>query len=152
MQICQDHWNKMRAEIERLGLSHLVAQGGGEAASRLQAELKGAPGETTFDPLMSMHWAICGNAMETLRLASGHPPLYLLSDGPEDPVDLERAPTASRTTWPRCPLCFLNLAHEISCTNERCQLPKRTGYDWMIERAGEDAFNRAKELGLLKES
>jgi hypothetical protein len=62
MKICEYHWTALRQSIETTGMSHLVAQGGSEAAARLQTELKG--GEAPYDPLMSCHWMITNRAVE----------------------------------------------------------------------------------------
>lgn len=140
MQFCTEHWNKMRAAVDARGLTPLVSQGEASAVAKMVDQLK--EGEQTldsFDPLMSMHWAIAGNAMEALKRA-GADPLYLMMDGPEDPVDADQAGERFRgRTWPRCPLCYINLAHEITCTDPKCGLDKVSGYDFYIDCAADDA-------------
>lgn len=69
MQICKDHWAKLRARIEELGLSHLVAQSGEDAHRQVVDELEGRKDEKAFDPLMSCNWMICNNA---IRLGGIH--------------------------------------------------------------------------------
>lgn len=158
MKFCQDHWNAMRQAVEDRGLSGLVAKDGAAAVAQVEEELleRWATRET-FDPLMSMHWAIATNAMRAIE-ASGGSPLYLMTSGDEDPVDVEAIRTAQPDradvdsfqgrTWPRCPLCYVNLAHEITCAHLGCELDKKRGYDWMIDRAAVDALERARALGL----
>lgn len=149
MKFCQDHWDRLRAAIEERGLGHLVAADGETAAAQQVAEIeRGSQDVTTFDPLMSAHWAIASNALSTIEQAGGAP-LYLMTEGPEDPV--EGIPGGEGKTWPRCPLCYLGLAHELTCKDERCKLPKQDGYAWMLDRAADDALWKARGLGLLRE-
>lgn len=146
MRFCQDHWNQLRAAIDERGLTPFIAKNGEIAVQQVARQLQGDTGKATFDPLMSAHWAIAGNVNEFL--ASAHMnPLYLLSGGPEAPV--EGYPGYEGRTWPRCPLCYINLAHEVSCTNQACRLPKVGGYDWMITRAADDALAQARNFGLV---
>lgn len=145
MRFCQDHWDRLRAAIDERGLSHLIAPDGETAVAQIKQELEQGPSAVTFDPLMSAHWAIVSNAMDTITRA-GASPLYLMTAGPEDPVE-GYGPAGDGRTWPRCPLCYLNLAHELTCKDPRCTLPKVGGYDWMIERAADDQAQRAAELG-----
>lgn len=140
MKFCQPHWDRLRAQIENKGLSHLVAQGGGLAATQLLDQLssrKVTP--ENFDPLMGAHWAICANAMEFLN-KSGVSPLYLLGDG-------SGAPEGRND----CPLCELNYLHRTSCTDPKCRLDKDNGYDWMLERAAAEMLDEARRLNLLEE-
>lgn len=146
MQICEAHWVAMRQAIEDRGLSSLVAKDGRTAIGQLEQQLQqGADSRETFDPLMSVHWVCVNNAMRFLD-GAGMNPLYLLGGGPEDPV--EGYAGYEGRTWPRCPICYLNLAHEVSCRHEKCELDKERGYDWMIERAASDALDKAREYGL----
>jgi hypothetical protein len=146
MRFCQDHWDRLREAIDARGLTDLVATSGALAAAQQAAQAeRGAADVTTFDPLMSAHWGILSNAMSAIQ-AGGGAPLYLMAgDQPEDPVDL---PGGEGKTWPRCPLCYLGLAHELTCTDERCTLPRVDGYAWMLDRAADAALDRARELGL----
>lgn len=66
MQFCQTHWDELRDAIEERKLDHLVAKSGEEAAERMKAELEGTAGVSNFDPLMSAHTMIVGNALNAL--------------------------------------------------------------------------------------
>lgn len=142
MKCCQTHWDALRAAIDARGLSHLIAPDGETAAAQVASELTDGPMPTNYDPLMAAHWAVLGNATRVLSEA-GSSPLYLMQgdDVPEDPVEGHEG-----RTWPRCPLCYLNLAHELSCKDARCTLDQERGYDWMIDRAADDQAARAREL------
>lgn len=62
MQICKEHWEKLRAAIEKRGLSHLVANSGEQAFENIISELSGE--NAPHDPLMSCNWMIHGQALE----------------------------------------------------------------------------------------
>src|SRR5436309_507732 len=139
-QWCQDHWDRLRAKIEERGLNHLIAPSGVIAAEQAKSQLETEEvSPANFDPLMSAFWAIESNAMSIMS-GAGVSPLYMLAPPgtPEDPVEGYGAEYEGRT-WPRCPLCYLGLAHEVSCTDDRCTLPKVDGYAWMLDRAADDA-------------
>lgn len=147
MRFCQDHWDRLRAAIEERGLAHLIAPDGDTAAAMVASELERGQQPTNYDPLMAAHWAIASNVMDLISNAGGNP-LYLMGgpDAPEDPVRGYGAEYQGRT-WPRCPLCYVNLAHEMTCDDARCTLAKVGGYDWMIDRAAADQAERAATLG-----
>jgi hypothetical protein len=69
---------------------------------------------------------------------SGGDPLYLLAgppgETPEDPVT--GYPGHEGKTWPRCGLCYVNLAHEVSC--EGCDLDTERGFDFFIGKAADE--------------
>lgn len=175
MKFCQDHWDRLRARIEDRGLSHLIAPDGITAAAQIADQLeravdrleggailpaRGDLDETVtpvnFDPLMSAHWAITANVMKQL----GPDGMYLMGggdEGDEDPIDFGLYANGNATrqrmeaagvpaTWSRCPLCYIGLAHELSCTETRCTLPVVDGYAWMLDRAADDAATAASEL------
>lgn len=148
MTFCNDHWQRLRKEIDERGLGGLVAGSGEKATRKIATELEqGAQSRETFDPLMGAFFAISGNIMDKLGQA-GMNPLYLLaSDAPEDPV--VGYPGYEGRTWSRCVLCYINLAHEVSCKDARCRLPKQGGYDWMLARAADDALAKAREYKLV---
>lgn len=137
MRFCQRHWDLMRAAVEARGMTPLVSQGGASAAEKMVDELKAGSTLDNFDPLMAMHWNIATNLMEKL----GQSALYLMGgpDAPEDPIDVTRLKSAALIlkyrgkTWPRCPICYANIAHEFTCTDKRCTLARVGGYDMSIE-------------------
>jgi hypothetical protein len=69
-----------------------------------------------------------------------------MTQGEEEPCEL---PGGEGRTWPKCSLCYLNLAHELTCTG--CDLPKINGFDYMLDRAADDSLAQAKKLGLMEE-
>ena len=158
MKFCQDHWDRLRAKIEERGLDDLIAPSGVIAAAQIADQInRGKAGDdeptvANFDPLMGAHWAITSNALNML----GGSVMYLMTDGDEDEIDFSqyrngedvraRMALVDAPTWPRCPLCYLNLAHELTCSG--CELPQVDGYDWMLDRAADDALEQAKKLGL----
>jgi hypothetical protein len=85
--MCTTHWTALRAKLDQLGLSHLVAKSGVEAAASMLAQANGTDTPSDFDPLMSANFAIMSNALT-------HGGLYLLS--PDEKGE------------PYCPLCELN--------------------------------------------
>lgn len=156
MNICQDHWNRLRELIDERGLMPFVPEGGETAAlqtaDRLERAQQGEE-ETTvanFNPLMDAFWALGANAMRLIGEAGANP-LYLMTEGPEDKVDpFQFGFKAKGRTWPKCGICYLGLAHELTCNEgDRCSLPLVDGYAWMLERAADDQLEKAKELGLL---
>lgn len=68
MKFCTDHWTKLKAEIERRGLSSLIATSGEQAAAQAHQELKDGASKATFDPLMGAHNAIVVRAMDRAGL------------------------------------------------------------------------------------
>lgn len=149
MRFCQPHWDKLRTTIADRGLGDLIATDGETAVAQLTDALERREATpVNFDPLMNAHWAITANAMDLIS-KTGNSPLYLMlpDDVAEDPVAGYGEQYEGRT-WPRCPLCYINLAHEVSCTDRRCTLDKVNGYDFFIERATDDqvvAWQRIKD-------
>jgi len=64
MQICKEHWNKIRARIKELGIDHLGAQNAEAALEQMQDQIEGNDDPKNFDPLMSCNWMICHKALE----------------------------------------------------------------------------------------
>lgn len=125
MKFCQPHWETLRAAIDARGLYHLVAKGGEQAARNLAAEVTAGPSIQTFDPLMSAHNEIWMRAMDVGGLAIMAPN----ADGSE-----------------RCPICFLNDAHDAECKGPpACSLPPRP-FDHWIDKAADLAKRQADEL------
>jgi hypothetical protein len=161
MNMCQDHWNRLRQKIEERGLAGLIAPDGETAAAQIADQLQRGddePTPTNFDPLMSAFFAIGSNVMSML----GQNALYLMYRGDEDPIDFNqfrngegvrtRLVLAGKSlTWPRnCGLCYAGLAHELTCDEKGCSLSIVDGYAWMLDRAADDARDRAVQLGLVQ--
>lgn len=125
MKICQPHWERLRTAIDERGLSHLVAQGGEQAARNLVAEATDGPSIQTFDPLMAAHNAIWARAMDVAGLAIMAP-----NDDGSD----------------RCPICFLNEAHAAECAGPPCELPRDTAFDHWIDKAADMVDRQAGVL------
>lgn len=137
----------LREAIDARGLTTLVAPDGATAAAQMADQLeRGEATPTNYDPLMTAHWAIVTNAFEAIKEADG-PVLYLMAadNVPEDPVE-GYGPEYDGRTWPRCPLCYLNLAHEVSCAHDGCVLDRVRGYDHWIERAADEQVEAWKEI------
>jgi hypothetical protein len=117
MRMCQEHWDRLRSEIDTRGLSVLVPSDGANAAERFAKGVEGDDTIGTFDPLMYAHMAILSHATELIGIAA----LMDNEDGSE-----------------RCPLCFLNDYHEHTCTG--CDRPRVNGFtsppdDWIVKAA-----------------
>lgn len=148
MNFCQEHWDMLRAAIDARGLSDLVAPDAETAVAQLKHQLvsNGAT-PTNYDPLMSAMFAISGNAADLVSDAGGNA-LYVMVRTADDEAPV-KVPGYEGRTWPYCPLCHINLAHEIWCSDPDCPLDRERGYDEWIERAADDQVEAAKELGLL---
>jgi hypothetical protein len=129
----------LRQAIEDRGLDVLVAETGDDATTKMRRQVEEGITIDTFEPLLSANLMILTNTMETL----GPSGLYLMSEGPEDPVEGYGKEYEGRT-WSRCPLCYLNLAHEVSCSG--CDLPQENGYDFWIDKAADGQFEMWKSL------
>lgn len=144
MKFCQPHWDALREAIADRGLEVLVAENGDEALTKMRRQLEGEDTIDSFEPLLHAHGLIMGNTLNIL----GPNGLYLMQPEsvPEDEVSIaDYGPQAAGRTWPRCPLCYLSLAHELSC--DGCDLPREDGYAWMIDRAADDTLAKWQELG-----
>lgn len=147
MKFCDDHWDRLREKIEERGLGHLIPTDAEVVVAQEldQFERDGEPTGTNFNPLMRAHWAITTNVLGMIPRATG----YLMQgpDVPEDRVGMDAGLNALRytsRTWPRCPLCYLNLAHAVTCTG--CSLPTEGGYDWMLDKAADEMKEIAASL------
>jgi hypothetical protein len=96
MRICQKHWDALREAIKQRGLEHLVAQSGEAAVENIVAELQGTEKSEDYDPLMSCHWMIMGQATKMLGLEVMSPN----EDG-----------------TPKCPVCAVVEAIEFDYIN-----------------------------------
>ena len=119
MKMCQPHWDKLRDEIKRSGLSALVAESGQQAVSNMDSELNSGRTVDNFDPLMNAHWAIINN------LADIDPRILFADD---------------------CPLCFANREHAERCVVADCA-GGLTYFDQWIRRAASDQVAAWKSLG-----
>jgi len=135
----------LRKAIEDRGLGHLIPEPDRVVANvAIELERGGKSTPATFDPLMNAHWAIAHNAMKVLENKPGSVQYLMMGDDqPEDPCELDGA---NGRTWSRCPLCYLGLAHELTCTGGKCKLPKVDGYAWMIDRAADDQLTTWNEM------
>jgi hypothetical protein len=153
VSMCEDHWDRLKTKVDEAGLSHLIADDGAAAARRMKQQIETE--QTTaanFDPLLHAYFGILSNAGQIVSEAGGSgSALYVMTDGDEDPIDdpIFRS-KAGRKTWPRCCVCYLNLVHKVTCVDRRCKLDKEAGYDWMLDRATQDAVTKARELGLVE--
>ncbi len=149
MKFCESHWKELKQHIDDRGLMHLVAKSGEKAVDKMQRELaERTTTKESFDPLMSAHWAIVNNA-SSMVAAAGMNPLYLLSGGAPEKCDGRYGPQHEGREWSKCPLCYINMAHELTCTEPECKLDRVKGYDWMLDRSADDALQQARELGLV---
>jgi hypothetical protein len=126
VKFCQPHWEKLRAAIDERGLTHLVAQGGAQAARNLAAESRDGPSIQTFDPLMAAHNAIWFNAMQT---PVGMTLMFANDDGSE-----------------RCPICFPRDEHAKVCPGAPECLVSASTFEAWIDLAAEGAKEQADEL------
>lgn len=69
MQMCQPHWDQLRADIDKYGLSHLVAPDGRAAMDMAVRQLEGQDAPLDFDPLMSAFWALSSMATSFIGLS-----------------------------------------------------------------------------------
>ena len=116
MQMCQRHWDMMRAEIEDLGLSGWVAPDGQTAVEQLVDQMR--RDEVTpvnYDPLMAAHNAILGRVIEGLGLVVMSPDYG-------------------------CPICDLNSRRDddgfctcghADCPNQRGRTPMPDFESWL---------------------
>lgn len=132
MKFCQPHWDSLKAAIIARGLGDMIARDGKEAARQMAGHMKGDKVTLeNFDPLMSAHWMILGNAVEMIKRVGG------------DIVPL--------MTEEKCPICFLNNLseeHDKVCVDPNCKKVKGQTFDDWIDKAADGAAEAAK---LLKE-
>lgn len=130
--ICEDHWNKLRAEIDRLGMSEWVANSG-QMVAQMMADQVGRGIEVgNWDPLMNAWFAIQIHAIE---LAG---PAYMQASG-------------------MCVICWLNSSRneDGSC---RCPDPNCGGkapgsiedFEAWLTRAAEGQLEFGRAQGLIK--
>lgn len=121
MKFCTDHWTMLRNEIDRVGLTALIAEGGEAAVKSMVSELSDGPSIDNFDPLMRAHNMIFSRAMDEIQGKYQQNPLMLMVDDAEHPE------------W-ACPICAVMWCHDEHnrlCTQEGCDYPK--DFDWEVE-------------------
>ncbi len=143
MKICQAHWDKMRAKLDELGIGHLGAKTGEEAATAMQRQIEdsqaggsGEPRADEWDPLMAMNFAFWSRAMEVVGLAA-------MSE------DFG------------CPLCHARTDYDIhsrpegcgdpECKRERITDPEPTDEEW-IRGCAQAMCEEAQRRSLVKAS
>jgi hypothetical protein len=147
MNFCQGHWDMLKKAIDDRGLTDLVAPDGETVAAMLAKQIEdGKATPTTFDPLMGAMFAISNNAADLVQKQGGNPLYVMVASDEEQPI--EGIPGYEGRTWPFCPLCHINLAHEIFCRVPDCTMDREHGYDSWINNAADDMVTAAKELGL----
>ena len=139
MMFCMSHWEALRTALEDRGLT-VFSESGREAMTKIMRQTQGEDTIDTFEPLMEAHNIILANVMEAISRGGGNP-LYLFDTDPEPPIEGREG-----QTWSRCPVCYVNLAHEISCKG--CDLPQKNGFDWMINRAADNTLEHWEALKL----
>jgi hypothetical protein len=73
MQICQTHWEELKAAIDARGLSQFIAKDGKEAIEHTVRELNGEDTVVDFEPLMGSNWWLSNAAMHYFGLAVMEP-------------------------------------------------------------------------------
>lgn len=69
MQICPDHYEKLKAAIEARGLTRLIAKDAQTSFDAAVREIQGEPAEPgDYDPLAACCWMIMGRALEMAGL------------------------------------------------------------------------------------
>lgn len=143
MKICQTHWDKMRAKLDELGIGHLGAKSGQEAAAAMQRQLEdaqeggdGSPTNREWDPLMAMNFAFWSRAMDVVGLA------VMMEDF-------------------GCPLCHARADYDLhskpgGCGDPACTRPQETSSvptdeEW-IQGCAEAQRDEAHRRGLVHPS
>jgi len=128
MKFCMIHWDRLKTEIQNLGMEPLMAKTGEDVMAKMVQEVEvGQTTKTTFDPLMGAHNAILSRALDIAGL-------NLMMQN-EDGTD-------------RCPLCYLQQQHDLSCKEEGCT----HSFEPWIGFAAKDMLAEAKSLGLMSEA
>ena len=130
--ICQDHWDKLRAEIDRLGMSEWVGNSGQMVAEAMKDQVVRGMQVGNWDPLMNSWFSIQIHAME---LAG---PAYMQASG-------------------QCVICWLNAARNedgsCKCPGPNCG-GKEPGsiddFETWLTKAAEGQLEFAQREGLLK--
>lgn len=118
MQLCDDHWDKLKIALKERGLDKYVSE---NATKAIDAVKEGRP-----DPLAAATFAIYGNAMEIGGLAVMTPE----EDGSS-----------------KCPICFLKKMTveegACSCGDPQCTPENRAaGFERWIQHAATEQLER----------
>jgi hypothetical protein len=71
MRFCQNHWNMLRENVDKQGLTNWVAPDGETALMQIADEIaKGKITQTNYDPLMSCHNMIIARTVEMVGLSA----------------------------------------------------------------------------------
>lgn len=131
MKFCDDHWKKLRAEVELQGLGKFVARTQEDLNDRLD-HMKSPDGvwvvppeAAGFEPLIGAHNAILANALDIVGIE----------------LFAELFPGEAKD---RCPLCFLKAGCQ---DNAECAAK----FENWIQHAVGDMVTSAKTMGLIKE-
>lgn len=127
VEMCQQHWDKLKAQVHEKGLSSLMADGPEEANARLE-RIKRDDGYTidNFEPLVYAMQAIVTNAMAQDAAIVMTLSWYLSVDS--------------------CPICGLNAIHDEHCDDDDCDMGENPFECW-IDRAADDALETWQGLG-----
>lgn len=142
-KMCQDHWDKLLEAIKHRGMEALIAEDGETAATKMRRMLEEDITIDSFEPLLYASNNLLINSMKTIEEGGGNP-MYLLMEGPEDPMVEFNLPYA---TWSRCAICYLSQAHEATCKG--CDLPTKDGYGFWVEKAADGALEKWQELKII---
>jgi len=69
MQICQTHWDRLKAKLDELGIGHLGAKTGEDAMKNIVTELEGRGAENDYDPLMDCNNMISSQGLRVVGLS-----------------------------------------------------------------------------------
>lgn len=142
MKICQLHWDKMRVKLDELGIGHLGAKTGEEAAGAMQRQIEdaqdggdGAPTNAEWDPLMAMNFAFWSRSLEIMGLAAMAPDFG-------------------------CPLCHARADFDLhakpgGCGDPACDRPQASGEptdEAWIRGCAEAQRDEAYRRGLVRPS
>lgn len=135
MNICQDHWDQLRAAIDLRGLGSLVADDGEHVIDNLIGEMTEGRSIDNYDPLVAAWCAIANNGMEFIAHYGGNPVASMLPNCPE---------------YARCIICYPNWMldeHTKACPDlDDCGARNMPRWEWMIDRAADDQVEVWKEM------
>ena len=137
MKFCPEHWNALRDEVDRAGLSALIPDDGEAAMRAMVREMNEGSSVDSFDPLMIAHNLIWSRAMEDIKTRYQQNPLMLMADADEHP----------EWACPVCALIWCHAEHDRLCEKPNCNYPRE--FDWAAELIpGAVAFTLAEWRGL----